>query len=214
MGISSLSTKNLIACVAIIVAIYLKSPAKSTRYQVSFMSSSEIYESIWAWEREWLGVRHSSIWMPTLPLMYSVTHLLICKTGNTCWQYVLQKIIWWFLERTLCKAPPGPVCVSCSVVSDSWDPMDRTLPVSSVHQILQARILERGAVSFFRGSSQPKDQTRVSCIAGGFFTIWDTKEAPELQRMGTIAIVLTCIWCWLSRIYFFSSLVSLTLFIF
>ena len=110
MGISSLSTKNLIACVAIIVEIYLKSPANSTIYQVSFMSSSEIYESIWAWEREWLGVRHSSIWMPTLPLMYSVTHLLICKTGNTCWQYVLQKIIWWFLERTLCKALPGPGC--------------------------------------------------------------------------------------------------------
>ena len=44
MGISSLSTKNLIARVAIIVAIYLKSPANSTVYQVSFMSSSEIYE--------------------------------------------------------------------------------------------------------------------------------------------------------------------------
>ena len=123
MGVSSLSTKHLIACVAIIVAIYLKSPANSTIHQISCMSFSEIYESQgWAWEREWLGVRHSSIRMPTLPLMYSVTHLLICKIGNMCWQYMLQKIIWWSLERTLCKAPPGPMCVSRSVVSDSCDP--------------------------------------------------------------------------------------------
>ena len=50
------------------------------------------------------------------------------------------------------------------------DPMDCSLPGSSVHGILQAKILEWGAVPFSRGSSQPRNQTRVSCIAGGFFT--------------------------------------------
>ena len=40
-----------------------------------------------------------------------------------------------------------------------------------------ARILERVAIPFFRGSSQPRDQTLVSCITGGFFTIWATREA-------------------------------------
>ena len=45
------------------------------------------------------------------------------------------------------------------------DPMDYT-----VHGILQARILEWVAIPFFRGSSQPGDQTQVSHIAGGFFT--------------------------------------------
>ena len=39
------------------------------------------------------------------------------------------------------------------------------------------RILKRVACPFSRGSSQPKDQTRVSCTAGGFFTIWATREA-------------------------------------
>jgi len=39
-----------------------------------------------------------------------------------------------------------------------------------VHGILQARILEWVAIPFFRGSSQPRDQTQVSSIAGGFFT--------------------------------------------
>ena len=53
------------------------------------------------------------------------------------------------------------------------DPMDCSLPVFSVHGIFQAGILEVGAISFSRGSSQPRHQSRVSCvscIAGGFFT--------------------------------------------
>ena len=44
------------------------------------------------------------------------------------------------------------------------DPVDRSLPGSSVHEILQARILEWAAISFSRGSSRPRDRTRVSCI--------------------------------------------------
>ena len=46
------------------------------------------------------------------------------------------------------------------------DPMDYT-----VHGILQARILEWVAMPSSNGSSKPRDQTQVSCIAGGFFTI-------------------------------------------
>ena len=53
-------------------------------------------------------------------------------------------------------------------------PMDYT-----VHGILQARILEWVAFPFPRGSSQPRDQTQVSHIAGGFFTSWATREAQE-----------------------------------
>ena len=45
------------------------------------------------------------------------------------------------------------------------DPIDCT-----VHGILQARILERIAFPFSRGSAQPKDQTQVPCIVGRFFT--------------------------------------------
>ena len=49
--------------------------------------------------------------------------------------------------------------------------MDASPLGSSVYGILQARILEWVAISFSRGSSQPMDQTWVSCIAGGFFAI-------------------------------------------
>ena len=54
------------------------------------------------------------------------------------------------------------------------DPMDYT-----VHGILQARILERVAFPFSRGSSKPRDWTQVSRVAGGFFTSWSTREAQE-----------------------------------
>ena len=47
----------------------------------------------------------------------------------------------------------------------------------TAHGILQARILEWGAFPFSRGSSQLRDQTQVSHIAGGFFTSWATREA-------------------------------------
>ena len=50
---------------------------------------------------------------------------------------------------------------------------------SSVHGILQKRVLEWVAISFSRGSSQPRDWTWVSCIAGRFFTNWTTREAPS-----------------------------------
>ena len=63
------------------------------------------------------------------------------------------------------------------------DPMDCSLSGSSVHGIFQARVLEWVATSFSRGSSWPRDQTLVSHIVGGCFTIWATRE--EIQwRLG------------------------------
>ena len=50
------------------------------------------------------------------------------------------------------------------------NPMAYSLLGSSVHEILHARILEWVATSFSRGSTQPKNRTRVSCIAGRFLT--------------------------------------------
>ena len=60
------------------------------------------------------------------------------------------------------------VAQSCPTLCD---PMDCSLLCSSVHGILQARILEWVAISFFRGSSRPRDRTWVSRIVGRRFTI-------------------------------------------
>ena len=64
--------------------------------------------------------------------------------------------------------------LSPSVMSDTWDPIDCSLPGSSVHGILQAGILEWVVISFSRGSSQMTDQTQVSSIAVRLFTDWVT----------------------------------------
>ena len=71
------------------------------------------------------------------------------------------KVWWWWF--------------SYSVVSHSCDLMDCSPPGSSIHGFSQARILERvfpGGRPSSRGSSQPRDRTRVSCTAGRFFTNW------------------------------------------
>ena len=50
-------------------------------------------------------------------------------------------------------------------------PMDCSLQGSSIHGILQVRILEWVVIPFSRGIFLPRDQIQVSCIAGGFFTV-------------------------------------------
>ena len=67
----------------------------------------------------------------------------------------------------------GKVAQLCPVL---WDPMDYT-----VNGNLQARKLEWVAVSFSRRSSQPRDWTKVSWIAGGFFTNWAIRETCILN---------------------------------
>ena len=67
------------------------------------------------------------------------------------------------------------------------DPRDCSPPGSSVHEIFQARILEWVAIFFSRGSSQPRDQTQVSCTAGRFFTDRATREALiTLDRLNNL----------------------------
>ena len=79
------------------------------------------------------------------------------------------------------------IVVCCLVVSESLRPRDCSLPVSSVHGILQAKTLEWVAISFSRGSSQPRDWTCVSCIGRRFLCHWATKET------WTMLIVRVCV---------------------
>ena len=76
-----------------------------------------------------------------------------------------------------------------------WDPLDWSLPGSSVHGILQARILEWLAISFSGGSSQHRDRTLVSCIAGSLLTVWATREAGVIPWKFTHFVTS---WPWLS----------------
>ena len=82
------------------------------------------------------------------------------------------------------------LAVRCSVAQSCLtlcNPMDCSPSGSTVHRILQARILEWVAMLFFRGSSQPRDQTQVSCIAGGFFL---PSEPPVKPTMGPYQLLI------------------------
>ena len=68
------------------------------------------------------------------------------------------------------------VLVTQSCLTLSY-PMNWDSPGSSIHGIIQARILEWVAISFSRGSSWPRDGTQVFCIAGRLFTVWVIREA-------------------------------------
>ena len=80
---------------------------------------------------------------------------------------------------------------SCPTLSN---PMDCSPPGSSVHGILQASILEWVTMPFSWESSRPRDQTWVSCIAGRFFTICTTREAPWLVHGKCYLSVLVFSW--------------------
>ena len=70
------------------------------------------------------------------------------------------------------------------------NPMGCSLPGSSVHGFLQARLLEWVAIPFSTGSAPPRDQTQISCIAGGFFTVWSTREAHTILYTYTIILYI------------------------
>ena len=69
--------------------------------------------------------------------------------------------------------PQEPVCMRAKSLQSCptlCDPMDHSPPGSSVHGILQVRILQGVAVPSSRGTSRPRDRTRISCVAGRFFS--------------------------------------------
>ena len=82
--------------------------------------------------------------------------------------YLYGKTAWWPIESESEVTKMSPTLCH---------PMDCSPWGSSIHGILQARILEWVAISFSRGSSQPRDQTQVSHIAGRRFNLWATREA-------------------------------------
>ena len=90
------------------------------------------------------------------------------EARNSEFKYHLKHISFLIQSWYNCEVKTAQSCLTLC------NPIDYT-----VHGILQASILEGVAVPFSGRSSQPRDQTEVSCIAGGFFTIWVTREAQE-----------------------------------
>ena len=101
------------------------------------------------------------------------TSILCCNA--TFWQTKkgFQRSTWWVV-----RTGEGEVAQSCPTLCD---PMDCSLPGFSIHEILQARILEWVAISFSRRSSWPRNWTQVSHIVARRFTIWATREIHSIR---------------------------------
>ena len=74
------------------------------------------------------------------------------------------------------------------------DPMDYSPQGSSVHGILQTRILEWFAMPLSRGSSWPRDWTHVSCIADWLFALWATKHNVECMQIFQAGVGEGVLW--------------------
>ena len=130
---------------------------------------------------------------PVLKLKFSKIH-------DFCWKKLNHNTqsYSWDVNRKKVKAKvPGSCPTLCysmdymkvkvtQLCPTLCDPMDYT-----VYGFLQARILEWAAVPFSKGSSQPRDWTQVSHIAGRFFTNWATREAQDVDKKESILEVLS-----------------------
>ena len=123
----------------------------------------------WCWERLKVGREGNNRgwdgWMASL----------------TQWSWVwVNSGSWWWTERPGMLQSMGLQRIGHDWVTGlNWTELDRSPPGSSVHGILQARVLEWVAMPFSRASSWPRYQTAFSCVfAGRFFT----PELPEKSR--------------------------------
>ena len=107
-------------------------------------------------------------WVVTSQKLFKSILILPIFLNNSLVKHVT---LVWLLHYSLWKQVKVKVIQSYPILCDLMD--------YTCHGILQARILEKVAFPFSRGSSQPRDQTQAFHIAGGFFTIWATREAQE-----------------------------------
>ena len=118
-----------------------------------------------------------AIWPPARVFLHSfdckmqIRKYLLCEIVRIKWDDTIKSLEW---------AQKVIVTQLCPTLYDS---MDCSLLGSSVHEILQVRILVWVAMPYSRGSSWPRDWTLVSCIAGRFFIVRATTEAH--QRVGS-----------------------------
>ena len=113
-------------------------------------------------------LEHSGLFQSLFSLLFSV--------GGFCWCTLKLRDSSSAMSHPLKKHQRHS-----SFLLQCFCPMDCNLPGSSVHGILQARILEWVAMPFSRGSSRLRDRTWFSCIAGEFFTVWATREAHSIR---------------------------------
>ena len=115
----------------------------------------------------------------TVPFLSSLRSVCI-QAGIRFQNYGLREAVLGWSSNCVCHQNAVWAAQSCLIL---FYPMNCHPPGSSVRGILQARILEWVSIFSSRGSSQPRDQTWVSCTEGRFFTFWATREALSSEHI-------------------------------
>ena len=139
---------------------------------VQLFATHELQPIRLLWTRNSLG---KNTGVGSLSLLQGISPTQGSNPGLLQWRQIL-----YYLRHQGSPKVKVLVTQSCLILCD---PMDCSPSGSSVHGILQARILEWVVISFSRGSSQPRDWTRFFCIAERFFTVWGTREAYKKKVM-------------------------------
>ena len=145
--------------------------------------------------KNWVGARETPDAQNVFTSSPYPENVLLHFTPFTCfWREKYFLTLFLSKRNNVCVCVCVCVCVSvpalsCSVVSDSCDPIDCSLLDFSVYGILQARILEGVAISFSRGSSQLRNRAWVSSITSRHFTDWVMREALK-ETMDVIILWL------------------------
>ena len=121
------------------------------------------------------NVKNPFAHLQVLPIYYFPPSWCLIKDSqkSTCNSVYVSIAVAWHIYTIYVHAKSLQLCLTLCV------PMDYSLPGSSVHGILQARILEWVAISFSRGSSQPRDQTCISWHWQVILHCWATREAQS-----------------------------------
>ena len=126
----------------------------------------------------WLSTQELKCILKILTIIYFMLYIFCHNLKKKAIHYFILFLMYDSIYMTWGEMQ-NYVYISNSVASNSSQPHGQCGPPgSSVHGIIQARILEWAAIPFSRRSSWPRDRTQVSCIAGRFFTI----QPPEKEK--------------------------------
>ena len=135
--------------------------------------------TMWFMHHSWMYLGFQAAQWVKNPAMQETQETQVLSQG---WEDPLEEemathssILAWRIPQT--KENGGLQPIGSQRVGHEWSNLACTHTGSECIGILQARILEWAAISFSRGSSQPRDRTRVSCIADRRFIIWAAREA-------------------------------------
>ena len=131
------------------------------------------------------------VWLEFFELHWGFLYRLIQSGFYECFKITWKEYMWIYRYARICKYKD--MCMCDSVVElcakslqlclTLCDPLDCRPPGSSVHRILQARILELVAIPFSRGSSRPRDWTCISCVSciAGDSLLFSHQGSPVIQ---------------------------------